>query len=241
MVTTAGIVIIGDEILAGRVQDCNSFFIAGELRACGIELRSIVVIPDDIEQIALDVKSFSGKFDYVFTSGGVGPTHDDVTMEGIAKAFSAKIHVHKAIEALLKSRYGENLSTAQRKMAKVPVGSELFTSDDVKFPVLRFKNIYILPGIPRFLRQKFTIVRQHLDKTSLFLKKIYVNDSETQIAALLTTIATTYSTVKIGSYPVLDQQYRVLLTFESRNQNQLQFAVQQFTDNIAKEKILKIE
>jgi len=118
---TAGIIIIGNEILSGKVQDSNSFFLASALRAIGVSVMRISVIPDDIELIGKEAFLFSETYDYVFTSGGVGPTHDDITMEGIAKGFNAKLICHPELEERFRRRYGNAANDAIMKMAMVPV------------------------------------------------------------------------------------------------------------------------
>jgi len=120
---TAGIIIIGDEILSGKVHDSNSFYLASELRQLGVSLKRIIVIPDEPEIIGREAAVFSEQYDFVFTSGGVGPTHDDVTMEGIAKGFSAKLIRNHQLEDYFRSKYRERLNDALMKMAEVPEGS----------------------------------------------------------------------------------------------------------------------
>ncbi len=117
---TAGIIIIGNEILSGKVKDMNSFFLACELRDLGVDVKRISVITDDVEEIALEANRFSTSYDYVFTSGGVGPTHDDVTMAGIAKGFDVDLVVHDGIRQILYDRYKDIVNSAVLKMTEVP-------------------------------------------------------------------------------------------------------------------------
>ena len=126
---TAGIIIIGNEILSGKVRDDNSFFLASELRALGVHLKRILTIPDDVEIIGKEVVGFSKTYDYVFTSGGVGPTHDDVTMAGIAKGFSVKLVENQDIIKVLRTRFNESINSAVLKMANVPEGTEVIISE----------------------------------------------------------------------------------------------------------------
>src|SRR4030067_197205 len=121
---TAGIIIIGNEILSGKVHDINSYFLACELRSLGVDVRRISVIPDETETIGIEAFEFSNQYDYVFTSGGVGPTHDDVTMAGIASGFGVKLAMHPEIRNILSARYKNNLNSVIMKMAEVPEGAE---------------------------------------------------------------------------------------------------------------------
>src|SRR3954447_8276750 len=115
--STAGIILIGDEILSGKVRDENAHYLIGELRTLGVDLRKITIIPDVLDEIAATVADFAGRFDHVFTSGGVGPTHDDLTMEGVARAFGGKVIRHPELEALLRGYYGDRLQERNLRMA----------------------------------------------------------------------------------------------------------------------------
>ncbi len=181
MLKTAGIIIIGDEILSGRVQDCNSLFMAKELRIHGIDLRRITVIADNIDEISREVEEASRHFDFVFTSGGIGPTHDDITIEGISKAFGVKTTIDDYLKGILTKKYGKNLTSSQLKLAEVPKGSDLIKDETLKFPLIKFKNIYIFPGIPKFLKETFYIIEKFFQKTSILLKRVYIQVYETKI------------------------------------------------------------
>src|SRR5262249_52029307 len=125
MAKTAGIMVIGNEILSGKVGDTKSPYMCQELRSLCVDVRRIVVIPDDIRGIASDVKTFSHAFDYVFTTGGVGPTHDDVTIEAIAHGLQRRLVIHPELDALLQQHWAERPSAARQKMASVPEGAQL--------------------------------------------------------------------------------------------------------------------
>jgi molybdenum cofactor synthesis domain-containing protein len=153
---TAGIVVIGNEILSGKVTDTNSPFLARELRKLGVTLLCITTIPDDVDVIAATVKGFAERFEIVFTSGGVGPTHDDVTMEGVARAFGRKVVRHPELDKRLRQYLGANANQARMRMADVPDGAELIHDERLGFPTVLCENVYILPGIPEILEQKFT-------------------------------------------------------------------------------------
>ncbi|MDI6890791.1 MAG: competence/damage-inducible protein A [Thermodesulfovibrionales bacterium] len=242
MAKTAGIIIIGDEILSGKVQDLNSQFMAKELRLRGIDVRRISVIPDDIGEIAREVKEFSKRFDYVFTSGGIGPTHDDVTIEGIAEAFNVKTVLNNSLKKLLYKKYGVNLTPEQLKMAEVPEGAELLKDEPIKFPLILFKNIYILPGIPEYLKEKFFVIEKLFNEPPILLKKVYIREYEPEIAPFLNEIVKSHKDVKIGSYPVLgNEDYYVMVTLESLDEESLNSALEDFINKISREKVTKVE
>lgn len=242
MAKTAGIVIIGDEILSGKVQDLNSQFMAKELRSHGIDVRRISVVPDDVDDIAREVKEFSERFDYVFTSGGIGPTHDDVTIEGIAKAFNVRTVLHNSLKEALQKRCGEDLTPEQLKMAEIPEGADLIEDEPLRFPLIIFKNIYILPGIPEYLEDKFFVIEKSFKEPPIPLKKVYVREYESEIAPLLNEIVKNYMDVKIGSYPVLgNKDYYVMVTLESSNEGSLKSALRDLIQKLPGEKISKVE
>src|SRR5579885_1203583 len=156
---TAGLVVVGNEILSGKVVDTNAPFLARELRALGVELRRIVTIPDDLEEIAAAVREFAARYDVVFTSGGVGPTHDDVTIAGVARGLGRAVVRHPVIESRIREFYGEKVNAARLKMAEVPEGTELIVDGRLGFPTIKCENVYVLPGIPELFEQKFLALR----------------------------------------------------------------------------------
>jgi len=241
MTKTAGIIIIGDEILTGKIQDYNAFFMAKELWSHGINLRKISVIPDSVDEIAGEVREFSRKFDFVFTSGGIGPTHDDVTIEGISKAFNVRSIIDDTIRKILEKKLG-NLSPEQLKMAEVPEGSELISDDTLFFPLIKFRNIFLFPGIPELLRKKFFAIEKLFDEPHIYLKKFYVNESEAILAPALKEIVCRFKDVKVGSYPTMNiSNYSVIVTIESHDNISLKEASEALLTLLPKEKIVKIE
>ena len=148
MAKTAGILIIGNEVLSGKVVDQNSPYLVQELRSLGVDVQRITTIPDDVSVIVEEVQTFARRYDLVFTTGGVGPTHDDVTIPAIAQAFGCAIVRHPALEEVLLQHYGQGITAAQLRMAEVPEGGKLVGEGELAFPVVAFQNVYIFPGIP---------------------------------------------------------------------------------------------
>src|SRR6185295_17173098 len=157
---TAAVVVIGNEILTGKSDDKNASFLIGELYRLGVALRRIVVIPDDLDLISREVIQCSKEFDYVFTSGGVGPTHDDVTIEGVARAFGREVVRHPELEAMLRGYFGDGIDDARLRMADAPTGSELIREGDLRWPVLAVENVVVLPGVPELFRKKFEAIKE---------------------------------------------------------------------------------
>ncbi len=215
---TAGIAIIGDEILSGKFVEENAAFLIGELRALGVELKRIVVIPDDLEDIAATVVELSARFDHVFTSGGVGPTHDDVTMVAIARAFGTTIVRQPELEDRVRAYWGANLSEPNLRLADVPRGAELVYGKDSVWPVVCMNNVYILPGVPALFRRKFVDIRDRFRTEAATIARVYIEADEGAIANDLDAVVATHPRVKIGSYPRFSEKdFKVLVTLEGRD------------------------
>jgi molybdenum cofactor synthesis domain-containing protein len=219
MARTAGIVLIGNEILSGKVVDANASYLCRELRGLGVEVRKIVVIPDEVELIAAEVGVQVRSFDLVFTSGGVGPTHDDVTMEGVARALGVSLfrdpHLVQLLEELHK---GRQLNEARLKMAEVPEGSLLVAGEDLIFPAVVARNVYILPGVPEIFRRKFEALRERFREAPFHLCSIFVNMAEGTLADHLNELLTRHPDLMLGSYPeFFNPEYKVKVTLESKD------------------------
>jgi len=214
----AGIVIIGNEILSGKFADENARFLITELRALGVELGRIAVIPDQIDDIAETVPRYAGRFDVVFTSGGVGPTHDDVTMAGIARGFATRVVRQPELEELLRAYYKDRLTESHLRLAEVPEGTELVYGEDPIWPAIRYRNVYILPGVPSLFRRKFLAIRELFRSAPFHTARVYVMADEAAIAPDLDRVVAAHPAVAFGSYPRFDEpDYRVLLTVESQD------------------------
>jgi molybdenum cofactor synthesis domain-containing protein len=212
---TAGIVVIGDEILSGKFVEENAAFLIGELRALGVELRRITVVPDDLEDIAATVLEAARRFDHVFTSGGVGPTHDDVTMAAIAHAFGTTISRHPDLEARVRGYWKDTLADANLRLADVPTGAHLVYGKDQIWPVIAFQNVYIMPGVPSLFRRKFIDIRDQFRAVPVTAARLYVDLDEGELAPHLDAVVAAYPVVKIGSYPrFAETDFKVLVTLE---------------------------
>ena len=240
--TTAAILVIGDEILSGKVEDQNARLLIGELRELGVALRRILIIPDDVETVAAAVRELSAGFDHVFTSGGVGPTHDDVTILGVARAFNKPIVRHPDLERRLKSHFGPNADDSKLRMADVPENAELLEMPDWRWPVLVCGNVYILPGVPELFRKKFLAMRERFRVAPFFAKAIYTQEDEFDIAEDLRRVADAHPAVAIGSYPNFSStEYRVKVTLESKDDAALSVAVKALIAKLDHERLVRSE
>jgi molybdenum cofactor synthesis domain-containing protein len=239
---TAGIIIIGNEILSGKVIDTNSPFLARELRRLGVTLLRILTIPDELDDIAAAVGEFHRAYDFVFTSGGVGPTHDDVTMEGVARGLGRKVIRHPAIEGRIREFYKEQTNEARLKMSEVPEGTELIVDGRLGFPTIKCENVYILPGIPEILEQKFHAIRERFSASPYFLRVVYTSEGEGSIAEHLNATLAAFPDLLLGSYPKIgDPAYAVKLTLESKDETYVERALAHLLGLLPREAVVRTE
>jgi FAD synthetase len=239
---TAGIVVIGNEILSGKVVDTNSPFLTRELRALGVTVRRILTIPDELDQIAAAVTEFHAAYDLVFTSGGVGPTHDDVTIEGVARGLGRRVIRHPAIEGKIREFFKAEINEARLKMSEVPEGTELIVDGRLGFPTLKCENIYILPGIPDILEQKFAALRDRFLSTPYHLRVVYTREGEGAIAEHLNATLAAFPELLLGSYPKLgDPEYAVKLTLESKDPDYVDRALAHLLGLLARDAVVRTE
>jgi FAD synthetase len=238
---TAGILIIGNEILSGKVVDENSPYFCRELRALGVDVERILTVPDDIGTIASDVRAMSNAYDFVFTSGGIGPTHDDLTIEGVAAAFGVEVAHSESIEQRIRRAVKEPNETLL-KMALIPAGARLIDSNDLWFPLVVVENVYVFPGVPEILRKKFESTRERFRGVPFVLKKVYVRWRESDVAPALNDLLGEFPELQLGSYPRIGQEaFHVLLTLESRDAGYVQQALDALLAKLPEAAIHKVE
>jgi len=239
---TAGILIIGNEILSGKVLDTNSPFLARELRQLGVTVRRILTVPDELDEIARAVAEFHTSYDLVFTSGGVGPTHDDVTMEGVARGLGRRVIRHPAIEGRIREYFKEQVNEARLKMSEVPEGAELIVDGRLGFPTIKCENLYILPGIPDILEQKFVALRDRFAVAPYHLHVVYTSEGEGSIAEHLNATLAAFPELLLGSYPKMgDPEYAVKLTLESKDRDYVERALSHLLRLLPRESVVRVE
>ena len=238
---SCAMVVVGNEILSGKVQDSNSFFAARELRKIGVTLKRIAVVPDELKPIANEVAYCARTYDFVLTSGGVGPTHDDITIEAIALAFGRKLVIHPELERVVRQYFTERIATGM-KMAEVPEGAVLNAAGDLRFPTVQLDNVYILPGIPQIFESKLTALMGRFATDPYFIRAIYTSAGEGTIAEYLNACLKTYPDLLLGSYPRIgNTEYRVKLTLESKDRDYLERAFMHLLELIPREVVVKTE
>lgn len=228
-IITAALVVIGNEILSGKVQETNAGYLAGELFSMGWVLKEIAVVPDENEVVVSTLKRLSGQVDHVFTSGGVGPTHDDITLAAVAQATGRELVVSPVLELLLKRFYkAEILTPAQQRLAIIPEGATLHYGEASKYPQMVVENIYPLPGIPELFRKKFKELKDLWPPLEACGRRcLKLEALETDVAESVARIAAEFPSVSLGSYPSQrDGVWYLELVLESRDLEALDLASQ---------------
>ena len=213
-----------------------------ELRALGVTLARVEIIPDDAADIADTVRALSARHDWVFTSGGVGPTHDDLTMDGVARAFQVPVEVNETIVSRIERAQGKAANESLLKMAALPAGAVLIDAGDLWFPVVVVGNVHIFPGIPELLRKKFDSIRSRFQGIPFVLRRVYVRRRESDIAADLNRLLAEFPDLMLGSYPRIGEaEFHVLLTLESRDPGYLERALGSLLERLPSDAIHKVE
>lgn len=204
---TAALLIIGNEILSGRTQDKNLSHLATVLGAQGILLREVRVVPDVENDIVEAVNALRARYTYVFTTGGIGPTHDDITTAAIAKAFGVKVVRDALAEKILRAHYTDDqVNEARLKMADVPEGARLIDNPVSSAPGYSIGNVYVFAGVPRIMQAMLDAVKHSLQGgVPVGMLSITCNLGEGTIAEALTRIQEQFASVEIGSYPYFKQ------------------------------------
>lgn len=202
---TAAMLVIGDEILSGRTRDANMHYLAGELTKLGISLAEVRIVGDESDDIVEAVRALAGRYDTVFTSGGIGPTHDDITADCIATAFDRAIDVRDDARALLEAHYrntGGELNAARLRMARIPEGAELIENPVSIAPGFTIENVHVMAGVPTVFQAMVASVLPSLTGGApLLSQSLRIDRGEGDIAGPLAELAVEFSDLSIGSYP----------------------------------------
>ena len=220
----AAITIIGNEILSGRTRDTNLTYISKWLNTLGVRVEEVRVIPDDEKIIIRNVNELRKKFNYVFTTGGIGPTHDDITTESVAKAFNLKYVYHKEAYSLLEKYYSpEKFNEGRKKMAKLPSKSKLIYNPSSGAPGFIVENVFCLPGVPSILRSMLGGLKNEIAGGKTILSKtVNLKTVESEIAKSLTEVQKKNKDVEIGSYPFFRSgKIGVSIVLRSENQKKI--------------------
>lgn len=204
---TAAVLIIGDEILSGRTQDTNLRDIARYLGTFGVDVAEARVVADVHEEIVATLNALRAKYDYVITTGGIGPTHDDITADAVAAAFGVELYEHPDILAMMQARWGDELNAARRRMARVPVGGDLVKNPVQGPPGFIIGNVFTLAGVPSIMRGMLEDVGPRLRTGAVTISRTVrvEGTGEGAIAAPLEGVAKAHPTMSLGSYPFFNE------------------------------------
>ncbi len=216
---SAGVVIIGNEILSAKVEDENGPCLLRRLRELGVETRRLLTVGDEIDEIVWAIGALRRSVDWIITTGGVGPTHDDVTVAAVAKALGRRVVRSDDLVRLVERHYGPGVEEAAYRLADVPEGAELVFQPGVWIPAVVVERIALLPGVPQLCRIQLEALTPRLHGRPFTLRAVYVSAGEPAIAAALDVVAEAHPAVALGSYPRFDREadHKVKLTLESRD------------------------
>jgi molybdenum cofactor synthesis domain-containing protein len=229
MTKTAAMLVIGDEILSGRTQDSNSNYVARQLTTLGIDLREVRVVGDMEDEIVAALNALRSRYDFIFTSGGIGPTHDDITADAVARAFGVGIGYHPEAYALLEARYEKGqFNEARKRMARIPDGGSLIKNSASVAPGFQIGNVFVMAGVPMVMRAMMEEIVTRLPR-GVAVASITVSADlpEGTIAQGLSDIQKAYPQTAIGSYPwYRDGRFGAQLVARSRDAEAVEAAAQ---------------
>ncbi len=215
------ILLIGDEILSADVREANLHLMLTALARIGYRTGEVRIVRDEIDEIASAFRALRDGYDYVFSAGGIGPTHDDKTLEAAAEAFDTPVTTHPEMLAFLKGRYGEPLSPMVARMADLPRETEVLGCAEGRWPLIRWNNVFVLPGLPRALADKMeriVALLPPLDRS--WSSELYLSEDESVFADWLSEMQARHPETSIGSYPVVgDFDYRTRLVIRGVNRD----------------------
>jgi molybdenum cofactor synthesis domain-containing protein len=243
VVSGAAAIIVGNEVLSAKVVDENGAHLIKRLRQRGVPLRTLSIVPDEIEAIVDAVVRARRVARWIITSGGVGPTHDDVTVRAVALALGrAVVRVPRMVEELTR-RYGERLTPEALRLADVPEGAELLEPRGSWFPVMACDGVFLLPGVPALFRSMLETVLERLPSTPLHLRSVYLRLGEAEIARGLDAVALAMPDVSVGSYPQFDRglDYRVKVTLEAQRLDRVEEAARQLSGHWPADAVVRTE
>ena len=240
----AAIIIIGNEILSGRTQDVNVANISHWLNSLGVKLDEVRIIPDDEKVIVKTIREVKTKFKYIFTTGGIGPTHDDITSKSISKAFNVKYTFHPEAYKLLKNYYDKGkFNAGRKKMAKTPKSASLIYNPSSAAPGFSIKNVYCLPGVPSILKSMLGgLTNKIIGSNKILSKTISLRTVESEISIPLEKVQNKFKKLEIGSYPFFKQgKIGVSLVIRSSNSKLIESCIIDIMKFVKKKKIKTIK
>jgi molybdenum cofactor synthesis domain-containing protein len=239
----AAALIVGNELLSGKVAEANLVELARTLRPLGVRLSRVSILPDELAILTREIRALASEHSLLFTSGGVGPTHDDITIDAVAAAFGVRSVEHPKLAELIRNVYGERCTPAHLRMALVPEGADLAPSPDGAWPTPVFRNVWLLPGVPEVFREKLATVRAWVRGPAPFASRaIYTRLDEASLKALIDAVVLAHPDVDVGSYPRwFEPSYKTKVTFDARDASAVERAARDFSDSLPDGALVRIE
>lgn len=243
VVESAAFLAIGNELLGGKVAEANLYPLAKTLRALGIELRTAEILLDDVPTLAKAVARLAAAHGVLVTSGGVGPTHDDVTMQAVASAFGRRVVRDPELVELVRKTFGDKTTEAHLRFADVPEGALLRAAPDVAWPTPVLENVWILPGVPEVFRMKLATLRAWVTGPRPFVTRaLLLMQEEVELKDTLDSVVARHVAVSIGSYPALfNPRYRTRVTFDGTDSEAVSAALEDLRERLPPSSIVEIE
>lgn len=239
-IRNVGFIIIGNEVLSGKVRDANTPFLIDSFTQAGIRVGEVAMVADDVPRLAEVIRGFSARFDLVITTGGVGPTHDDCTWQAVAKAIDAPLELHHDMLARMEARSAVKLTEEQRRMAFLPRGT-VVDMDAVRWPILQVKNIIVMPGPPSMVHPRVERLCAKLARPRPWLATAYFTADEWQSITHIDAVVGSFPDLEIGSYPVFTpNDHKLRLTFEGPDEERVKAAVAQVTEALGPDTLVRV-
>lgn len=218
MARTAAAIIIGNEVLSGKVVEANGSYLIRQLREHGIDLKRVAIVQDDVDAVVEELAAIRTRVDLVLTSGGLGPTHDDLTVRAVACALGRPVVRDEEMAEKVRTHYGARFTPEALRLANAPEGATFLKIPGIWMPVLTVENIVLLPGVPELFRLQLDAVIERYRAEPFHLRCVFLREGEAAIAAALDQVALAHPHVAIGSYPRFDAaDHKVRLTLEARD------------------------
>ncbi len=240
---SATALIVGNELLNGKVAEANLIELARTLRSLGVRLARASFLPDDLPLLVREIRTFSNEHPLVFTSGGVGPTHDDVTIEAVAQAFDTTVVEDPVLAELIRGVYGERTTPAHLRMALIPKGATLALSPAGSWPIPVFHNVWILPGVPEVFREKLDTVRAWVRGPEPYVSlAVYTRLDEASLKTLIDAVVAGHPDVEVGSYPRwFEPSYKTKVTFDARSEAAVERGARAFVASLPEGALVRVE
>jgi molybdenum cofactor synthesis domain-containing protein len=240
---TAAVLVVGNELLSGKVAEANVVELARTLRPLGVRLARVSVLPDELPVLAREVQQLSADHPLVFTSGGVGPTHDDITIDAVSAAFGVEPSEDPTLAELIRRAYGDRATATHLRMARVPTGATLALSPDGAWPTPVFRNVWMLPGVPEVFREKLATVRAWVRGPAPFVSRaVYTRHDEASLKHLIDSVVAAHPSVEVGSYPRwFEPSYKTKITFDARDGAAVERATSEFVGLLPAGALVRVE